>query len=177
MKLKSFTPIVILGLSMSIYSSMLVTHTPIAHAQADESRKVNWDNAKRLYPIMIDAIKAQKTRDAYNAANELRANLDLIQAKLEVVGQRLHEKDRNWAWSSKAALAIQNIKEARVSIGVLESKLKDPSSSPDSEVGYVQTNWAKFAASFDDLWIEYVKHGQELDAIVKAFYTECRECR
>ena len=177
MKLKSFTPIVILGLSLSMYSSMLVTHAPIAHAQLDESRKVNWENAKKLYPIMIESIAAQRTRDGYNAANELRLNLDLVQAKLEVVGQRLHEKDRNWQWNSKAGLALQNLKEARTSIGILESKLKDPSSSPDSEVGYVKTNWAKFVVSFDDLWAEYVKHGQELDAMVKAFSAECPGCR
>jgi hypothetical protein len=177
MKLKSFTPIVILGLSLSMYSSMLMTHTPIAHAQLDESRKSNWETSKKLYPMMVDAVAAQRIRDGYNAANELRLNLDIVQSKLEVVGQRLHEKDKNWQWNSKLGLVIQNLREAKVSIGLLESKLKDPSSSPDSELGYVKTNWAKFVVSFDDLWAEYVKHGQELDAMVKAFGAECPGCR
>ncbi|MBD2326164.1 hypothetical protein [Alkalinema sp. FACHB-956] len=173
MKLKSLSPLVAIGMS----AAMLLAHVPASHAKLDESRKVNWENAKKLYPMLMDAVATQRLRDAYNLTGELRLNLDYVQEKLEATGQRLHEKDRNWAWAPKKNAVVENLKRTRVAIGILGSKLKDVGSSPDSEMNTVKSEWQTFVTSYDDLWAEYVNHGKELDAMVKAFYEDCPGCR
>jgi hypothetical protein len=177
MKLKSFAPIVLLGLSLSMYSSMLVTHTPIAQAQVDESRKTNWGNLKKLYPLMVDAVTNQKRDEATKLIDEMKANLGYVDEKLYVVGQRLHEKDRNWPWAAKKATMSEKLNQLQTSLGTLKSRVQTVGTSTDSSLSDVKSYWQALSTASDDLMATYVSHGQELDAILKAFNAECPGCR
>jgi hypothetical protein len=180
MKLKSFAPIVLLGLSLSLYSSMLVTHTPIAHAQVDEARKVNWENAKRLYPMLVNAVNAQNRDEAFKLTGELQENLLYVRDKVEKAGQRLHPKDINvsgWNWAEKRQATIYDLKNTTIAVGLLGGRMKEVGSNPATELARVQTQWQSLTVSFDALMAEYENHGRELNEILKAFTNDCRECR
>lgn len=148
-----------------------------AHAQVDEARKTNWDNAKKLYFEIVDAVGANNRDLAFSRTDELRANLDYIEDKLNRAGERLHEKDRAWLPTTKKVEAIDRLKRVRVAAGTLGSKIKEVGSSPSSELSNFQSEWKSFGDSFDQLWIEYNAHGTELLDILKGFREDCRECK
>jgi hypothetical protein len=177
MKQSLFTPIAVLGLSILISTPALLIQTPIAHAQIDEARKTNWENAKKLYPLLVDATNAQKRDEVWKLTDELAANLEIMSKKLELVGQYLHPKDRNWAWSAKRNAALQNLTQTRNAVLKLGATSKQVGTSMDSDLSTVKNEWQKFGPSVDDLWSEYVMHGKELEAIVRSFSEECRSCR
>jgi hypothetical protein len=174
MKLKSFAPIVLLGLSLSMYSSLLVTHTPIAHAQVDESRKVNWENTRKLYPLIINAISSKNQSELEKLSDEMRANLDEIEKKLSRVGDGLHAKDRAWPWSDEKVNTMNALGRTRASLAAFRITFKtDPNTSPNDFIN----NFSQFTQAFDNLTNLYITHGRELDAMLKAFTQDCRECR
>jgi hypothetical protein len=177
MKQSLFTPIAILALSLSMSLPTLWVQTPIAHAQIDEARKTNWENAKKLYPLLVDATNAQKRDEVWKLTDELAANLEIMSKKLELVGQYLHPKDRNWAWSAKRNAALQTLTQTRNAVLKLGTTSKQVGTSMDSDLSTVKNEWQKFGPSVDDLWSEYVMHGKELEAIVRSFNEECRGCR
>lgn len=94
-----------------------------------------------------------------------------------MVGQYLHPKDRNWAWSAKRNAAIQNLTQTRNAVLRLGATSKQVGTSMDSDLSTVKNEWQKFGLSVDELWSEYVMHGKELEAIVRSFSEECRGCR
>jgi uncharacterized protein YukE len=174
MKFQSFTPIVILGLSLSMYSTLLVHDAPIAHAQVDESRTVNWENAKKLYPLIINAINSKNQSELDKLSDEMRANLDEIEKKLSRVGDRLHAKDRAWPWSDEKVNTMNALGRTRASLAAFRLTFKtDPNTSPNDFVN----NFSQFTQAFDNLTNLYITHGRELDAMLKAFTQDCRECR
>jgi uncharacterized protein YukE len=175
MKLKSFAPIVLLGLSLSMYTSMLATHTPIAHAQVDEARKTNWENAKKLYPLIINAINSKNQSELDKLSDEMRANLDEIEKKLSRVGEGLHAKDRaNWPWSDEKVNTMNALGRTRTSLAAFRFTFKtDPNISPNDFIN----NFSQFTQALDNLTNLYITHGRELDLILKAFTQDCRECR
>jgi hypothetical protein len=161
---------------IGIAAAMLLSHATTSVAQVDEARKSNWDNAKRLYVNIVDAVEGGKREEAYKRTDEFRANLDYIEDKLGRVGGRLHDKDRNWAWSSKKSTAIDKLKRCRTAAGILGSKVKEEGSSASSELSNFKSEWRDFGDAFDDLWREYSAHHKELLEILKAFREDCREC-
>jgi hypothetical protein len=172
MRQRSFSRLAVIG-----WSALLLCQPSAAFAQIDEARGTNWDNAKRLYVIIVDAAAASppKRDEGYKATSELAANLDYVEAKLVRIGGRLHEKDRAWL-GSRHSEAIDRLKQARVGGGVLGVKLKEVGSSHDSELRDFKSRWVAFVESFDRLWVDFSSHGKELNDILLAFRQECRQC-
>ena len=113
-------------LFIAIVSIVVIPHicSSNANAQVDEAMGTNWDNAGKLYKMIVDAFEAGKQEDVYNLTGEFRDNLDYVQSKLDRVGQRLHDKDKNWPWSTKKDAAIQKTQQAKVAAGLLGSVAK-----------------------------------------------------
>jgi hypothetical protein len=170
MRQRSFRLLAVIG-----WSAVVLCQPSAAQAQIDEARGANWDNAKRLYVIIVDAAAAGKRDEGYKATDEFRMNLDFIQDKLTRIGGRLHEKDRSWH-GSRQSEAIERIRQAKVGAGALGIRLKDVGSSHDSELSDFKSRWTAFVESFDKLWIEFNNHGKELNDILRAFREECRQC-
>jgi hypothetical protein len=154
---------------------VLLCQPSAALAQIDEARGTNWDNAKRLYVIIVDAAAAGKRDEGMHATRELSDNLDYVQDKLTRIGGRLHEKDRAWL-GSRQSEAIDRIRQAKVAGGALGLRLREVGSTFDSELRDFKSRWMAFVESFDKLWIDFNSHGKELNDILLAFRQECRQC-
>jgi hypothetical protein len=160
-----------------VVTAMLFFQGPMANAQVDEAMKSNWDNAGKLYSLILDAVSAGKTEEVAKLTGEFRDNLDYVQEKLERVGQRLHEKDRNWTWSSKKDYAVKKVRETKVAAGTLSSTIQRSGvNSASSELSNFKGQWKECVESMNDLRKEYFAHGKELNEIMKAFREDCRDC-
>jgi hypothetical protein len=126
--------------------------------------------------MIVDAVAAKNGDEVYARTDEFRLNLDYIQDKLEHVGDHLHDKDKNWGWSSKKSLALDRVRRTKVAAGILGSKAREAGASMDSELGAFQSEWKDFGDAFDDLWKEYITHAREQAEVMKAFHEDCREC-
>jgi len=146
------------------------------HAQVDESRKANWENAKRLEAMIVDAIKAGKAREGASLIQEFKVNIDIVQDKLERAGERLHDLDKTWLASTRRAEAIDKAKKVRITLGDLSVAIAKLDEDPASALGTFVSAWDDFVKAFDDLWRDYVQHGKELQERLKRFQDDCREC-
>lgn len=173
MKLNTYRLIVVMcGL---VAMSMIVASN--AHAQVDEAMGTNWDNAGRLSKLIVDAFEAGKQEEVYKLTDEFRANLDYVQNKVERVGQRLHDKDKNWPWAAKRDTAVQATQQARVAAGLLGSTVKGEGLvKAASAYRDFKDRWAAFVEMMNALRIEFMSHGSELNNILKAFREECPKC-
>jgi hypothetical protein len=161
---------------VGITAAVVLTQASTSVAQVDEARKVNWDNTKKLYVEIVDAVGAGKRDEADKRISELKANLDLVQDKLHRVGQRLHDRDRNWQWSAKKSNTIDKLKRYRLAAGYVQVELAKAGSTANSELSAFKSEWKDFADNFDDLWREYTVHAKELQEVQRAFKEDCREC-
>jgi hypothetical protein len=172
MKLRSFSPLVAAGFAVA----MLLSHALTIHAQVDEARTTNWNNASRLYELIVSAVEAKKPDEVVKLTKELRDNLDYVHNKLGRVGERLHAKDRNWDWSSKKDHTLHTVSRTRVAAGSLELATQQRPESADSEFRAFKSEWKELVESMNDLWRLYLAHARELNDISKAFREDCREC-
>lgn len=100
----------------------------------------------------------------------------LVGQALGRVGDHLHERDRNWAWSEKKSEAIKQLDKTRVAAGSLENALHHELDWSSSAVGEFKSEWTELVESMNGLWTEYLAHQRELDAITKAFREDCPGC-
>lgn len=159
------------------FSTLPFTFATAANAQVDEAMSTNWDNVGKLYPMIVAAFDAGKQEDVYKLTDEFRANLDYVEDKLNRVGQRLHEKDKNWGWSSKKETAMNKTRDLRVAAGLLGSTTKSEGLvKAQSSFKDFKDKWAVFVDMVNALRIEYMAHAKELTDIAKAFKEDCQRC-
>ena len=166
-------------LVMAVMALMVATTVVVSNAQAQvyEARGVNWDNAGRLYKLIVDAFDAGKQEELVNRTIEFRDNLDYVEQKLAKVGQRLHDKDKDWPWQEKKETAILYTQRARVAAGLLGATAKnDGLVKAASEFRDFKDKYSAFVEMMNALTMEFQKHGNELTQILKAFHEECSKC-
>ncbi len=150
---------------------------PNAQAQVFEAMGTNWDNAGRLYKLIVEAFDAGKQEEVVKLTIELRDNLDHVEQKLNHVGQRLHDKDKNWPWLSRKESAVLYIQRARTAAGLLGSTAKnDGLVKAASDFRDFKDKYSAFVDMMNALRMEFQTHGEELTHILKAFREECSKC-
>jgi len=153
-------------------------HASNAHAQLEEAMGTNWDNAGRLYKMIVEAFDAGKAEDVYRRTTEFRDNMDYVQNKVERLGQRLHEKDKNgWSWASKRDAVVQKAQQVKVVAGTLGSVAhSDGLAKASSDFRDFKDRWAAFVDVMNGLRLEWFSHGKDLADVLKAFREECAKC-
>lgn len=161
---------------VSCTATLFLSYASTSIAQVDEARKVNWDNAKKLFQIIYDGAKGTNVREAFKSLDEFKANMDVVQDKLERSGERLHDIDKTWLSQTSRAKAIDGCKKVKIAGGSLQVAMQKLGEDPASSLSDFKSAFDEFANNFNQFWIEYTTRLKETDERVKRFREDCKEC-
>jgi hypothetical protein len=155
---------------------MLVCHVAPTSAQIDEVRKDNWEKAKNVFPMIIDAAAAGTVRKAYELMGEFKTNLEILQNKMERAGANLHEQERSWLASTSKEKVVDKCRQLKTAGSEMQVALADLGKDPSSAISSFKSAWEEFNNTFEQLWTEFRARAKELEDRTKMFREECKEC-
>ena len=156
--------------------SAAVGHVAPTSAQIDEVRKDSWEKAKTVFPMIVDAAAAGTVRKAYELMNDFKANVEIVQGKLERVGAGLHEQERSWLASTSKEKVVDNCRKLKTAAGEMQMALADLGKDPSSAISSFKSAWEELSTTFEQLWTEFRARAKELEDRMKLFREECKEC-
>ena len=173
MRKNHFTSIIFVGFATILFLSL----NSITKAQVDKARGVNWNNASALMSKIENAVGTGDRKELNDRLNEFKDNLTYVVDQLQHVGDRLHEKDRQWRWKDFREVAVTKVRQTAVIAGTFQSEVNSADNSTIAkDYNDLKSSWAESINSSNDLWREYLAHKKELDDIMKAFLEDCQEC-
>lgn len=155
---------------------LLVCHVAPTAAQIDEVRTDSWEKAKNVFPMIVDAAAAGTMRKAYELMNDFKANLEILQSKMERVGTGLHEQERSWLASTSKEKVLDNCRKLKTAGSEMQVALADLGKDPSSAISSFKSAWEEFNIAFEQLWTEFRARAKELEDRTKMFREECKAC-
>jgi hypothetical protein len=163
LKPRSFSRLVLVAL----VAAASLSQARIADAQVDEALGDYWKKAIDLEYQIVGAFKAQMQKDERDKLiSDFKVDLDYVQYYLDRVGNRLHEKDRDWTWSSKKSDAIEKAKQAKINLGILQSTVSN-GGDMSSDLEKFESGWKELVQAMGELRMAYQSHTKELDDRMK----------
>jgi hypothetical protein len=167
MQQRWFRPLAVIGFAAAL------SHASTTEAQVTEARKVNMENARKLYVIIVDAVGAGKRDEAVKALDEFKANVDAVLGKLyRPVRENLHEKERS-VLQPKMEIVQDRSQRLQTSAGVLKSASSSVSEDPSRLLSGFKDDWQAFDDSFKQLSNDFIAYGKELQDRMKRFQEVC----
>lgn len=178
MKQHRFSMHVMTGLA----AATLFTHVSLAEAQITQARTVNMENAKRLVPMIVDAISAGKRDDAIKRLDEFRENMNIVEATIyRPARETLHTTDKSLLLP-KVEEVTNRLGKVRGLGGVLEQQAKSTGPISSSAVSDFKDRWRelddgfkRLADDFNAQWRQ-VKDSAEKDRVKRLQEVCGRDC-
>lgn len=178
MKPHSFSMHVMTGLA----AASLFTHVSMAEAQITQARTVNMENARRLQPMIIDAINAGKRDEASKRLGEFRENMDIVEATIyRPTRETLHATDKNLLMP-KVEDVTNRIGKVRTLGSVLDQQVKSTGAISSSTVSDFREKWRDLEDGFkrmsDDFNAQWrqIKDSAEKDRVKRLQEVCGRDC-
>jgi hypothetical protein len=178
MKPHKFSMHVMTGLA----AATLMAHISMAEAQITQARTVNMENARRLVPMILDAVNAGKRDEASKRLNEFRENLDIVEAAIyRPARETLHATDKSLLFP-KVEDVTNRLGKVRVFGSSLDQQVKGTGAISNSTVSDFKDKWRDFEDGFkrmsDDFNAQWrqIKDSAEKDRVKRLQEVCGRDC-
>lgn len=149
--------------------AILLFFAPVlANAQMEDAYGVSFQNTMKLAEIIAEAAEGKDRDTAFNAANEMRANLDMMEKRIEDSVSMIDELDQPWLKERKES-ALKRISDLRANTGTLQSALQSVGRSYDSDLSSFKSSFNDYHSEMEEFWNDLSQYGRQLEDRVKKY--------